>query len=410
MSKKTHSAASLVTRRTVTAGLGAGFLAGTAPFSIGRAAGAPLKVGVLLPRSGYQAGIGQDCQRGVDVAKAVLKQMGMPDLQIMNGDTETKVDVARTTAEKLIADGAQLLVGAFDSGQSTAIAQVAEQKGVPFVINIAAAPPITEQGYKFVFRNFPTGPMILRDAFLNQKEVFSVAGVAPKTAVMLHCNDTYGTAILKGTEAMFPKFDMPYKIVEKIAYDPAARDLSVEVSKAKATGADILYAVSRLNDAILLTREMIKQRWSPQSVLSIGPGWYEDQYLKTLGKNANGPISFVPWYDPNKKATKLLKDALAKAHKGIGLNTNHVYTFEALLVAADAYKRAGSADPKALADAIRKTNITDNVSPGPGIMFNEKGQNDKLKCSAIQNRDGDTVTLAPKEAANAKPVWPMKRG
>jgi len=281
---------------------------------------------------------------------------------------------------------------------------------VPFIINIAAAPPITEQGYKFVFRNFPTGPMILRDAFLNQKEVFSVAGVAPKTAVMLHCNDTYGTAILKGTEAMFPKFDMPYKIVEKIAYDPAARDLSVEVSKAKATGADILYAVSRLNDAILLTREMIKQRWSPQAVLSIGPGWYEDQYLKTLGKNANGPISFVPWYDPNKKATKLLKDALAKAHKGIGLNTNHVYTFEALLVAADAYKRAGSADPKALADAIRKTNITDNVSPGPGIMFNEKGQNDKLKCSAIQNRDGDTVTLAPKEAANAKPVWPMKRG
>jgi len=35
-------------------------------------------------------------------------------------------------------------------------------------------------------------------------------------------------------------------------------------------------------------------------------------------------------------------------------------------------------------DAIRSTNITDNVSPGPGIMFDAKGQNDKLKCSAIQ--------------------------
>ena len=407
MSKSKHSGASRLTRRTVTAGIGAGLLAGTAPFNIVRAAG-PLKVGVLLPRSGYQAGIGQDCQRGVDVATAVLKQMGMPDLQIMNGDTETKVDVARTTAEKLIADGAQLLVGAFDSGQSTAIAQVAEQKGVPFVINIAAAPPITEQGYKFVFRNFPTGPMILRDAFLNQKEVFALVKDQPKTAVMLHVNDTYGTAILGGTKAMFPKFDMPYKIVQEISYDPAARDLSVEVSKAKATGAEVLIAVSRLNDAILLTRELVKQRWTPKSVLSIGPGWYEDQYLKTLGKIADGPISFVPWYDPNKKATKILNDALAKAHPGIGLNTNHVYTFEALLTAADAYKRAGSADPKALADAIRKTNITDNVSPGPGIMFNEKGQNDKLKCSAIQNRNGSTVTLAPKEAANGKPEWPLK--
>ena len=61
------------------------------------------------------------------------------------------------------------------------------------------------------------------------------------------------------------------------------------------------------------------------------------------------------------------------------MNTNHIYTFEALLVAADAYKRAKSTDPKALADAIRATNITENVSTGPGISFDEKGQNDKLK-------------------------------
>ena len=78
-----------------------------------------------------------------------------------------------------------------------------------------------------------------------------------------------------------------------------------------------------------------------------------------------------------------------------------------LLVAADAYKRAGSADPKALADAIRATNITDNVSTGPGISFNAKGQNDKLKNSGIQNRGGKLVTVAPKGATNAKAEWPM---
>ena len=105
-----------------------------------RAQGGALKVGVLLPRSGAQAGIGQDCFRGVELAGPILKDIGLPELQIMNADTETNVDVARSRAEKLIADGAQLLVGAFDSGQSTAIAQVAEQKGIPYVINIAAAP------------------------------------------------------------------------------------------------------------------------------------------------------------------------------------------------------------------------------------------------------------------------------
>jgi branched-chain amino acid transport system substrate-binding protein len=205
-----------------------------------------------------------------------------------------------------------------------------------------------------------------------------------------------------------PKFNMPYEIKETISYDPTARDLSVEISKAKATGADALLVVSRLNDAILLTRELVKQRWSPMGILSMGPGWYEDQYLKTLGKLADGPLSFVPWYDPNKKVSKMLESALAKAHPGINLNTNQIYTFEALMVAADAYKRAGSADPKALADAIRKTNITDNVSTGPGIQFDAKGQNDKLKNAGIQNRAGKLVTVAPKGATNAKAEWPMK--
>ena len=408
MSRKPQSNSARVTRRTLTAGLGAGIASGIMPFNIARAQGTALKVGVLLPRSGLQAGIGQDCQRGVDISAGILKDLGMPQLQIMSGDTESSVDVARSRAEKLISDGAQLLVGAFDSGQSTAIAQVAEQKGIPFVINIAAAPQITEQGYKFVFRNFPTAGMILADAFANQKEVFAAAGAEPKTAVFMHVNDTFGTAMKGGIGAVMPKFDMPYKLVETIAYDPSARDLSVEISKAKATGADALLVVSRLNDAILLTRELIKQRWSPMAILSMGPGWYEDQYLKTLGKLSDGPLSFVPWYDPNKPLSKKLEDALAKAHAGVNLNTNHVYTFEALLIAADAYKRAGSADPKALAEAIRKSNITNNVSPGPGIQFNEKGQNDKLKNSAIQNRGGKLMTVAPKVAANAKVEWPLK--
>jgi branched-chain amino acid transport system substrate-binding protein len=165
--------------------------------------------------------------------------------------------------------------------------------------------------------------------------------------------------------------------------------------------------VSRLNDAILLTRELVKQRWTPKAVLSMGPGWYEDQYLKTLGKLADGPLSFVPWYDPNKKLSKTLEAALAKAFPDVNMNTNHVFTFEALLVAADAFKRARSTDPKALADAIRTTNITDNVSIGPGIQFDAKGQNDKLKNAAIQNRGGKLLTVAPKFASNAKPELPM---
>ena len=391
------------TRRTLLAG-SAALLAAPA---IVRAQGGALRVGVLLPRSGAQAGIGQDCFRGVELAGPLLKDAGLPDLQIMNADTETNVEVARSRAEKLIADGAQLLMGAFDSGQSTAIAQVAEQKGIPYVINIAAAPDITEQGYKFVFRNFPTAPMILADAFSNQKEVFAAGGKEPKSVVFLHVNDTFGTSMAGGIGKVMPKFNMPYKVAETIAYDRAARDLSVEIAKAKATGADALLVVSRLNDAILLTRELVKQRWTPEAILSMGPGWYEDQYFKTLGKLSDGPISFVPWYDPKKKLSQTLKDAMKKAYPDVNMNTNHVYTFEALLVAADAYKRAGTGDSKELTEAVRSTDIKDNVSIGAGISFNAKGQNDKVGDASIQNVGGELIVVAPEQAAVAKTVWPM---
>jgi branched-chain amino acid transport system substrate-binding protein len=408
-SRERHSTQASVTRRTFAAGLGAaGMVVGAGPFGTARAQSAPLKVGVLLPRSGFQAGIGQDCHRGVEIAGDILKGLGLPPLEIMSGDTESNPDVARARAERLIGEGAQLLVGAFDSGQTTAIAQVAEQRGIPLVINIAAAPPITEQGYKFVFRNFPTAPMILSDAFVNQKEVFQATGTVPKTAVFMHVNDTFGTAMQKGIDAALSRADMPYKVVQTMAYDPTARDLSVEVAKAKATGADALLLVSRLNDAMLLTRELVKQRWTPMAILSMGPGWYEDQYIRTLGKFADGPLSFVPWYDPNKKTSKLLEASLEKAHPGINLSTNHVFTFEALLVAADAYRRAGSTDPKALAEAIRATDITDNATIGPGIKFDAKGQNATLKNAAIQNRAGKLVTVAPSAAANAKPELPQR--
>ncbi|RMH47349.1 MAG: branched-chain amino acid ABC transporter [Alphaproteobacteria bacterium] len=367
----------------------------------------PLRVGVILPRSGVLAGIGQDLYRGVELAGPILRDLGYPEMEIMEGDTESNVQTARAVAERLIEAGAHVLVGAFDSGQTTAIAQVAEQKGIPLIINIAAAPQITEQGYRFVFRNFPTAPTILSNAFQQQKEIFARVGAAPKTVVFMHVNDTFGTAMAGGIGAVMPKFDMPYRIVETIAYDPRARDLSIEVAKAKAAGADALLMVSRLNDAILITRELIKQRWTPQAVLSMGPGWYEDQYIKTLGKYSDGPMSFVPWYDPKKPLSRKLEEAHARAYPGTNLNTNQVFTFEALLIAADAYRRAGTTDPGALAEAIRTTHITDNVSIGPGIMFNEKGQNDGLVDATIQNVGGKLVVVAPEAAAVADPIWPM---
>jgi branched-chain amino acid transport system substrate-binding protein len=380
------------------------------PFNIVRAQSNKLKVGVLLPKSGLQGLIGQSCQKGADLAPLVIREWLGVEIELMNADTETNVDTARTRAERLIQEGAHCLVGPFDSGAAAAIAQVAEQRSVPFVINIAAAPQITEQGYKYVFRNFPVASELVKNGLTLITDLFRATQVAPKTAVFMHVNDTFGQANAKAIAAILPRLDLPFKLVETISYDPAARDLSIEVSKAKATKADFLLLVCRLNDAIVLRREIVKQRWNIMGIISPGsPGMYENQFFQTLGKLSEGCISNVPWFDPKSSLTKAVDAAFKKQNPKDQLRfhaLNVGYTFESILTVADAFKRAKSTNAQTLTEAIRQTDIKNRMMVGGPIKFNANGQVEGNLSAAIQNQGHRPLVILPAAAAEAKPIFP----
>ena len=404
----TDSSVRSIRRRTLLKAGGAAAVTAAMPLRYAHGQGQRLKIGVLLPRSGIQANFGQDSIRGIEVALDVLPGRGYAVPDLVHADFETKVDLARSNAEKLIDQGCQMIIGCYDSGATVAAAQVCEQKGIPLVVNVAAAPAITDGRFKTVFRNFPTGPMIATDAFLLQKELYATTGRAPKSAVMLHANDTFGTTQRDATVNLIDKFDMPYKLVDTIAYDPTTKDLSAEVRKAKSTDAEFVWVITRLNDAIMMVREMVKQRWQPLGVFSTGPGMYDDPFLKQLGKLSDDILSSVPWWDPNKAMSKAMNAAWEKRFPDRNLNTSHSHSFEAMLIALDAFKRAGTTEPGKLIEALRATDIKDSVTVGPGIKFNANGQNPDTKNSIIQNRDGKIIPVVPKAAAAGAPIWPMR--
>jgi branched-chain amino acid transport system substrate-binding protein len=240
--------------------------------------------------------------------------------------------------------------------------------------------------------------------------LFQAVGARPRTAVFMHVNDTFGQATAKAVAALLPQLNLPFKVVETISYDPGARDLTVEVSKAKATNADFLLLVSRLNDAIALRREIVKQRWNIMGIISPGsPGMYENQFYQTLGKLSEHCITNVPWYDPKAVLTKAVEAAFTKQNPKDQLRLHALnvgYTFEAILVVADAFKRAKSTDAKILAEAIRKTDIKDRMMFGAPIKFNAKGQVEGNLSACIQNQGQKPVVVLPAGAAEAKPVFP----
>ncbi len=398
-----------VSRRHLLGGAGAATALLAAP-TILRAQAKALKIAVVLPRSGYLAAAGQSCYRGAVVAPKVLADYGY-SVELMNVDFESNVDLARTQTERAIAEGAQCVVGAFESGATLAMAQVCEQRQAPLVINIAAAPQITEQGYKFLVRNFQTGPQLVTNGLRLIKDLIAATKVEFKTAVFLHANDTFGAAQRGAMDRLFPAAQMSFQLAESIAYDPKAQDLAVEVTKIRAINPDLVLVVTRSADAIKLIRDMVRQRFEPKAIISPGsPGLYDEEFYQALGPLSDYAIYNLPWANPKSKMTEALAAAYKAAHPNNRFEVdcfNVGFTFEALLIAAEGFKRAGGANGPELMAAIRATDIPEHVMIGGPIKFDDKGQNNNIGSAVIQNRNRTPTVVLPESAATMKPVLPM---
>jgi branched-chain amino acid transport system substrate-binding protein len=398
-----------LTRRHVLAG-GAAVTGLVAAPAVIRAQAQALKIGVLLPRSGYLAPAGQSCHRGALIAPKVLADFGHK-VELVHVDIESNADIARTQAERVINDGAHCIVGAFDSACTLAIAQVCEPRQVPLVVNIGAAPQITDQGYKFLVRNFPTGGMLVGNGLRLIKDLLAATKTAPKTAVFLHANDTFGTAQRQGMDRLFPGAQLPFQLLESIAYDPKAQDLSVEVTKIRSLNPDLMLVVTRAADAIKLVRDMVRQRFEPMGLVSPGsPGLYDEEFYQALGPLADFHTYNIPWANPKSAMSQAVEAAFKPAHPNYRFAVecfNVGFTFEALLIAADGFKRAGTTQGPELMAAIRATEIADHVMIGPPIKFDEKGQNVGIPSACVQNRNRTPTVVLPEAVATMTPVFPM---
>jgi branched-chain amino acid transport system substrate-binding protein len=375
-----------------------------------RAQAATLKIAMLLPRSGFFAQAGQSCHRGALATAPVLTEFGHR-VELVHIDTESNADVARTQAERAINDGAHVLVGAFDSGHTLAIAQVCEQRQVPLVINIAAAPQITEQGYKFLVRNFQTGGQLVTNGLRLIGELIKAKNLTISSAVFLHANDTFGTAQRGAMDALFPRANLPFRLAESIAYDPRANDLAVEVTRMRALQPDLVMVVTRAGDAIKLVRDMVRQRFEPKAIISPGsPGLYDEEFYQALGPLSDFLIYNLPWANPRAAMTQALERSFQRINPSNRFavdSFNAGFTFEAALIAADAFKRAGTTNGPQLMEAIRQTNIAEHVMIGGPIRFDEKGQNPNIGSASVQNIRRTPTVVLPADVASAEPMLPM---
>ena len=414
-------------RRFLEAAGAAAAVAATGFPAVLRAQPKAIKIGAIHPVTGGLAEIGQACRLGAQMAADAVnaaggvKAMGGARLEILPGDSQSQPDVARTEAERLINAGAVILTGAFHSQHTAAIVPVAQQKRVPFLIDISAADPITlnvaksvkegQQKVQYVYRNFVTTAVFGKKAVQFMTEIFADAKVAPKRVVLMYSNDLFGQTQARQFQAAVDALKPPFSVVETIPFPENTTDLSTEVSKAKAAKPDIIAPVVRPTSAILLLQEMAKQRVEIMGVVSPGtPGLYEKGQIEQLKELIENVLDNVPWPNFKNPRTVKIAEEYARRSGGKGFDTNSGYSYEAVLVMADVFERARTTEADAVVDAIKKTRFADPimVSAGP-IAFNEAGDNANASTALIQIREQKPQVVWPREAAQTKYLFPVKK-
>ena len=395
-----------------------------------RAQAKTFKIGAIHPVTGALAEPGQACRLGaqmaVDAINAAggIKSKGGLKLELIVGDTQTKPENGRVEAERVVTQGAQMLMGSFDSGSTAAMVSVAQQKRVPFLVDIAAADPITanvaksvkegQQKVQYVYRNFPTGSSFGRKAVQYFTEIFAEAKVTPKRVVLMYCNDLFGQNQSRGFLAAYKAAKPAWTLLEDetIAWPEPPSDLSTEVSKLKSLKPDVVSPITRPASAQLLLPEIRKQRLDIMGIVGPGsPGFYEAGQIAVLKDDVEYAMVSNPWANFKNLKTNQVAEEYKKRSNGKTFDTNSGYSYDAVHVIADVLERAASLDdPDAIVEALRKTSFGGGLMQYAGpVVFNELGDNPNAVTTMTQILGQKPVAVWPKEAALQKFVFPRPK-
>jgi len=369
-------------------------------------------IGAVHPLTGLVAEAGQMSVWGLELAvehvnnAGGIKSMGGAKLKLLIEDSESKNEVGAIAAEKLIRKGIACLTGAFQSGVTMAVSKVADRYKMPYVIDIATADAITQQGFQYTFRVFPTISNLVKTGIQGIIEV--TKGKPIKTAVVVHISEFTAKATFDVFIPMSEKMSAPWKILKVITYPELTMSVASEISEAKSLKPDALFINCRMRDAVMLVQEMYKQKFNVDGIFGIVASGLADPGYHKQGKLSDYTFNACPWHDELKPLSlKVAKEYEDRFKKPFNMNGSHSY--DTILVIADALERAGSTDRDAIRKALMATKLENKTSIGGPIRFDEKGDNVGAGSAVVQIQDGKSKCVFPTEFALAKAVNPAPK-
>ena len=327
------------------------------PLAVPAVAADPIKIGSVLSATGPAAFLGdpevKTLQLYVEKINAGGGLLGRP-LELVLYDDGSDAAKANGFAKRLIEDDkVDVILGGTTTGATMGMVPLVEKAEIPF-ISLAGAVVIVEPVKKWVFKTPHTDRMAAEKIFADMKK----RGLT-KLALISETSG-FGQSGRKETLGAAPKAGI--EIVADETYGPKDTDVTAQLTKVKATAGVQAILVFGLGQGPAIVTKNIAQ-------LGITLPHYEshgvasEEYIKLAGAAAEGVrlpaaalivADSLPASDPQKPVVTGYAKAYVERTKG-EVSTFGGHAYDALMIWAEAVKRAGSVDKAKVRDEIEKT-------------------------------------------------------
>ncbi len=336
-----------------------------------------IRLSVLMPISGPGSYFGVQGRQGVDLALEQLNKTGVNGykFQVSYEDSQCS-PLPATNAVKRTLENVKphIVIGEECSDASLAIAPILEQAKVPMLNAGSSALKLTESGYKYVFRIFPTALQQADSLAQNM-----VKKMNAKTAVILHEKTNAGIDIADSFEQVFTK--LGGKVVARIDFTRDVNDFTSIATRIAGLGqVDVLPTFALEGQTVKLAQALAQAgvvKGGGGKAIQVGTIWLPWGFEAKAGKSSQGYIRIVQ-FDPGENR-KIVQDFVKafKAKYGQDQVPTHInaHAYDTLLLVAEAVKRGGN-DAQSIRDQLAKMR---GVEVTTGVIdFDAKGQTENL--------------------------------
>ena len=367
---------------------------------IARGAEQTVNIGALYPTTGSFAQIGQGCVNAAKLAVEMvneaggIKSLGGAKLNLIVSDVQSDTTVTRTETDRLINSyNLSAIHGVFASALTLIASEVAERAKVPLLTGSSSDQ--LNRGRRYTFTPFARASQFAEA----QLKMAKLVSDKPRVAVIFE-NTAFGTSTSNGLREQAPGVGAEIVLFEP--YSAGISDAGPLINKVKASGANMLFPVSYLNDLILIIRT-IKQVGLDIALNGGSGGFVIPDFYKNVGTAAEGLLGVAHWnHDVDANAQKVN----AEYQKRFG---EFLFEYAGGLVAqtfmiADALERAASTDPQKVRDALAALDVSSGYAamcPGGKVKFGPEGKNIYGHPVGVQWQKGDLASVFPTDEARA---------